>query len=265
MRIIYDSWLKSLRGCLAVNAKDGSVLLHVPAGEFEMGDGHDADCPKHTVHLDEYWIGVYCVTNRQYAQFVKETGHRAPDLSDFSSAPPVWRRGECPPDRLDHPVVCVSWDDAQAYTKWADSILPAEAQWEKAARGRLGLIYPWGLGWDEDLCRNDRNKGERRASEAWGYSQTSEVWGYGRGASGHGTYQQSGNAWEWCADWHEGEYYGKSTHSNPTGPDGGSYRVIRGGCWRLAGPSDFRGARRGRLLPSYCDGDRSFRIARSIS
>jgi formylglycine-generating enzyme required for sulfatase activity len=66
---------------LVLNRKDGSVLVEVPAGEFEMGDGQDSDCPKHRVHLDRYWIGVYCVTNRQYGVFVRETGHRAPDQS----------------------------------------------------------------------------------------------------------------------------------------------------------------------------------------
>ena len=71
---------------LAVNAKDGSLLVYVPEGEFEMGDGKDSDCPKHRVHLSAYWIGVYCVSNAQYLKFVEATGHRAPDHSDGNYA-----------------------------------------------------------------------------------------------------------------------------------------------------------------------------------
>ncbi len=211
---------------LAVNAKDGSVLVRVPAGEFERGDDQGTDCPKHRVRLDEYWIGVYCVTNRRYGGVVEETKHRAPDG--------VWQAGRSPEAKLDHPVVNVSWDDAVAYGKWSGLSLPSEAQWEKAARGPQGLSYPWGSGWDESRCRNDKSKGSE---------QTASAWGYPAGASGIGTYQQSGNVLEWCADLYEGNYYyAQSPSENPLGPQTGTTRVNRGGGWWAGDAADFRGA-----------------------
>ena len=239
---------------LVVNAKDGSVLVRVPAGEFEMGDGQDTNCPKHRVRLDEYWIGVYCVTNRQYGRFVTETKHRAPDVSDYSGAPAIWQNGQCPAAKLDHPVVCVSWDDAVAYGKWSGLVLPSEAQWEKAARGPKGLIYPWGSGWEESRCRNDKNKGTE---------QTASAWGYPAGASGTGTYQQGGNVYEWCADWYEEKYYAQSPTENPPGPQAGASRVYRGGCWWLVDASNFRGAFRLWDDPSLRR--RGFRLVRAGS
>jgi formylglycine-generating enzyme required for sulfatase activity len=86
---------------LAVNAKDGTILVRIPAGEFEMGDGKHGDCPKHQIELSDYWIGVYCVTNRQYGRFVAETKHRAPDNQK-------WQK----PELSDHPVTDVSWDES---------------------------------------------------------------------------------------------------------------------------------------------------------
>jgi formylglycine-generating enzyme required for sulfatase activity len=238
---------------LVLNEKDGSVLILVPAGEFEMGDGRNNDCPKHLVHLDGYYIGVYCVTNRQYDRFVKETGHRPPDHADYGQ--PVWQGGRCPADKLDHPVVWVSWEDAAAYAQWAGCELPTEAQWEKAARGPLGLIYPWGNEWEEGKCRNDKNKGDE---------QTALAWGYPAGVSGQGTYQQSGNVWEWCRDWYDEAYYTKAEAGrNPAGPDRRSIRVSRGGSWGGGVASDFRGAVRAGLDPGYRCDRLGFRLARA--
>ncbi|MCX6878723.1 MAG: SUMF1/EgtB/PvdO family nonheme iron enzyme [Verrucomicrobia bacterium] len=222
-----------------MEARDGSILVRIPAGEFEMGDGKDPDCPKHKVELSEYWMGVYCVTNRQYGKFVSETRHRVPDKADLGEA--VWKNGQCPAEKLDHPVVCVSWDDGAAYAKWAGLSLPTEAQWEKAARGPGGLIYPWGNEWDQHKCRNHTNRGN---------DMTATVWEYPNGTSGYGTMQQSGNVWEWCADWYEDNYYEKGPAKDPGGPQAGSFRVLRGGSWRLGVASHFRGASRRRGVPA---------------
>jgi len=227
---------------LVVNEKDGSVLIEVPAGEFEMGDGKESNCPKHRVYLNRFWIGVYCVTNRQYERFVRETGHRAPRNSRWKEAA-----------HADHPVTNVSWEDAEAYAEWAGGQLPTEAQWEKAARGLKGLIYPWGNEWDEKQCRNDKNKGNER---------TSAVWGSGGGASGYGTYNQSGNVWEWCADWY-GEYTA-TAKENPKGPERGSVRVFRGRCWGYDVASGFRGANRLGSVPGDRGDALGFRLARIL-
>lgn len=77
---------------LFINEKDDSILIEIPAGEFEMGDGEDNDCPKHPVYLDSYYIGIFTVTNRQYKKFIDETGHRLPDKADLGY--PVWRNLE---------------------------------------------------------------------------------------------------------------------------------------------------------------------------
>jgi sulfatase modifying factor 1 len=246
---------RAIRGKLVVNRKDGTLLVWIPPGEFEMGDGKDGDSPKHRVWLDGYWMGIYCVTNQQYGRFVKETKHRMPDKAD--SGDPVWKNGQCPEAKLDHPVVCVSHDDCAAYAKWAGLCLPTEAQWEKACRGPKGTIYPWGNEWDEKRCRNDKTKGNE---------QTAAVGAYAAGVSGFGTYQQSGNVWEWCADWYGEKYYTEQgAGKNPTGSATGSYRVSRGGSWRIGVASSFRGAYRDDDDPAGRIDDQGFRLVRMVS
>ena len=220
-------------------AKDGSVLVRIPGGEFEMGDGLDEDCPKRGVQVGEYWISVACVTNRQYAKFVKETRYRAPDRAD--SGDPVWRAGKCPDAMLDHPVVCVSWHDAVAYAKWVGLRLPSEAQWEKAARGPKGWIFPWGDEWEPGLCRNGSNRG------GW---TTAAVRDFPEGSSAYGTLQQAGNVWEWCADWYDERFYRDGPAKDPAGAASGTIRVARGGSWNDSESAGFRGAFRNGNLPN---------------
>jgi sulfatase modifying factor 1 len=240
---------------LAVNAKDGTLLVWIPPGEFEMGDGKERNCPKHRVWLDGYWMGVYCVTNRQYGRFVNETNHRLPTKADYGDA--VWKDGRCPAGKLDHPVVCVSHVDCTAYAKWAGLALPTEAQWEKACRGPKGLIYPWGNEWDEKRCRHDKTKGNE---------QSATVGAYAAGVSGYGTYQQSGNVWEWCADWNGDKYYiEKGAAKNPTGPATGSVRVYRGGSWRGGVASNLRGGGRFNGIPAFRGDYLGFRLVRMVS
>jgi formylglycine-generating enzyme required for sulfatase activity len=224
---------------LIINQKDTSLLVWIPPGEFEMGDGKETSCPKHRVHLDGYYMGVYCVTNRQYKVFVDKTGHRPPDNSKWVA-----------PEYADHPVVCVNWEDATAYCAWAGLQLPTEAQWEKSARGPSGFIYPWGNEWDQARCRNDKNKGDQT---------TCRVYDYPEGVSGCGTYNQSGSVWEWCQDWYESDYYKKSPRENPAGPSTGSDRVIRGGSWNIDFAGRYRAARRINDDPPYRSDNGGFR------
>ena len=234
---------------IIINTKDSSILIEIPAAEFERGDGKNSDCPQHTVYLDRYYIGVYTVTNRQYKQFVDETGHRPPDVADWGT--PIWKGKSYPESYTDHPVVCVSWEDAATYCRWAGGTLPTEAQWEKAARGPKGFTYPWGNDWDQNLCRNSNNKGSQT---------TCTIYEYPKGASGYGCYNLSGNVWEWCSDWYGSDYYKNSPPKNPTGPDTGSYRVGRGGGWGSVGAEYFRAARRYRNDPSYRNDYGGFRL-----
>ncbi|WP_020586890.1 formylglycine-generating enzyme family protein [Desulfobacter curvatus] len=241
-------WLREpLKHRLVINPKDGSILVQIPAGGFEMGGGRNRDNPKHLVHLDTYYIGVVAVTNRQYKIFVDETGHRPPDKATWGT--PVWKGKSYPLEYADHPVVCVSWDDAAAYSNWAGLSLPTEAQWEKAARGPLRLIHPWGNELDGSKCRNNSNKGS---------GTTCPVYEYSTGVSGYGTYNQSGNVWEWCSDCYGSDYYDSSPQTNPRGPSLGSYRVVRGGSWDDI--ADWcRAAYRSDYNPPCRDGNLGFR------
>ncbi len=147
-----------------------------------------------------------------------------PDESDFrgDSRKPIWQGRGYPAKYAEHPVVCVSWEDASAYCAWAGLALPTEAQWERGARGPENLLYPWGDTWDGNKCQSHHTN----------LSTTCPVWLYPQGASGFGTLNQSGNVDEWCRDWFDYDYYRNSPARNPDGPTGGSSRVNRGGNWR---------------------------------
>jgi formylglycine-generating enzyme required for sulfatase activity len=134
----------------------------IPAGEFIMGADRSKDrhapsdeIPCHVLNVSDYYIGRYLVTNRQYQLFLEATGHRKPLF---------WKNGEYPADKADHPVVGVSFHDAAAFCRWAAQVtglsirLPTEPEWEKAARGPDGRLYPWGNTWESGLCNNSEAK-----------------------------------------------------------------------------------------------------------
>jgi formylglycine-generating enzyme len=225
------------------NPKDGYEMILIPRGVAIFGTGPDdpyfeesstdREKPQFKADIPEFYIGIYCVTNEQYYTFIKETGHRPPEQATWGT--PVWKNGKFPEGKGKHPVVCVTWDDAKAYCEWAGLRLPTELQWEKAARGFDGRLFPWGNDWDENKCRNFNNKG---------LGTTCAVDDYPEGTSIFGVFNMSGNVWEWVEDWYESNAYARYAKNYLTLPNAGQFKLLRGGSWHGDNPVPFRGAAR---------------------
>ena len=231
-------------GATRVREADGMVMVYVPAGPFEMGsnNGDSDERPVHTVTLDAFWIDQTEVTNAMYALCVGAGACREPAQTN------AYRNTS----RANHPVVYVNWQQASDYCAWADTRLPTEAEWEKAARGSDGHTYPWGN--NNPTCRLANYRGC--------VSSTVPVGSYPTGASPYGALDMAGNVWEWVSDWYDANYYSNVPAENPTGPTSGQSRVLRGGSW-INIDDDIRSAVRNGNYPVNSNSLVGFRCLRS--
>ena len=266
-------------------------MVPIPASPFLMGNNGNepfssvAELPQHEVDLPAYQIGKYEVTRGQYRRFMQDDGYE--DSSYWSEAGWKWRQDSkrtepaqwavvqewvghgYGPHRFTqtdkHPVVGVTYFEAEAYCKWAGGRLPTEAEWEKAARwtGTHSNVFPWGDQWDPEKCNH--LKDSNPAGGGMERLQSAPVGSYPDGASPYGCMDMVGNAYEWVADWFK-SYPGAKRPVDYTG----ERRFPRGGCWD-DGPNNNRCAYRGWSLPPDQSGPGperdcdfiGFRVARS--
>jgi formylglycine-generating enzyme required for sulfatase activity len=276
-----------------------AVLLG--GGDFLMGNSGpwaypgDGEGPVRRVRLDAFRIDHCAVSNAGFARFVDDTGHvseaerfgwsfvfagllpddfpptravaRAPWWRQVEAAD--WRRPEGPGSdlegRMDHPVVHVSWNDAQAYCYWAGRRLPTEAEWEYAARGGLeGRVFPWGDELEPDgqhLMNVWQGEFPSENTLADGFYGTCPVDAFP--PNGHGLLNATGNVWEWCSDWYSPDFHTRERRTNPTGPPRGTHRCMRGGSY-LCHHSycrRYRVAARSSMEPESTTGNTGFRCA----
>ena len=208
---------------------DFSTVL-IPAGEFLMGKDSDKDYnfnPAHKVKVDSFYMDKHETTNGEYFRFCKETGHRLPEFWNTD----IFRSGE---DYLNYPVIGINWWDVKKYAEWAGKRLPTEAEWEYAARGGCHTPYykyPWCDNTINCTKANFYNGATCNPLGLSSYPHTAPVGYYS--ANNFGLYDMAGNVRERCNDWYGSDYYSTSPYDNPTGPESGDRRIIRGGGWTV--------------------------------
>lgn len=217
--------------------------VSVPAGAVRLGNdtGGDADeRPAHRVSVAAFQISRTLVTNAQYAEFIKATGHARPGH---------WWQGNIPQGLELYPVTYVDWHDANAFARWCGARLATEAEWERAARGNDARTFPWG----------DAEPDATRANYQMNVRTTSAVGQYPKGASPFGVLDLSGNAWEWVSSLYLSYPYQAQDGREDLNAEG--MRVVRGGSY-IHTAHDIRCSSRHRFFPTVRDPYTGFRVAR---
>jgi formylglycine-generating enzyme required for sulfatase activity len=230
----------------AAQPPEGSMVV-VPAGEFMMGSstGDSDEQPEHKVYLDTFSMDVYEVTVGQYAAFLQAKG---------IDPPADWKTMNQPANQK-RPIANVDSTEASFYCKWVGKRLPTEAEWEKAARGTDGRVYPWG---NDPPTPLHANYGK---TEWNNHAVLAPVGSFEAGKSPYGIYDMAGNVWEWVNDLYDYNYYKVAPSKNPTGPSTGGTRTIRGGAWNSS-PRAMRSANRSLISPTD-QGLNGFRCAKT--
>jgi formylglycine-generating enzyme required for sulfatase activity len=215
--------------------QDGMVQLFVPAGDFLMGSAGDPDAdedeqPQRAISLDAFWVDQTEITNRMYAACVAAGACISPAQISSNSRADYYDN----PVYSDYPVVHVSRQAAAAYCQWAGRRLPTEAEWEKAARGTDGRVFPWG----DTLGDFRANFCDQTCTFNWAAvaindsaQELGPVGSYPQGASPFGALDMAGNAYEWVLDEYDAFYYAAMPAANPVNPPASNEAVIRGGSW----------------------------------
>ena len=229
-------------GCVAQEDEDEALeesrcntncgeMLGIEEGKFWMGCNEEKDdnCdddeyPYREVYLDAFEIDKYEVTVEQYRACVEDLVCTRPGIFYNPTVPKACNWGYSDGD--EHPINCVDWEQAYSYCLWARKRLPTEAEWEKAARGTEGIVYPWGD--EEPSC-------DLASKQGCEWSRTEKAGSKIEGASPYGVLDMSGNVAEWVSDWYEPDYYQTAPDDKPPGPKSGRYRIIRGGAWTFSG------------------------------
>ena len=283
--VLIGAWLLSAAWELGAAVQDQAEMVVIAGGPSVRGTPHglgDSDEePSRTIHLDAFRLDREEVTNRRYRTFLQATGHRVPEHCCDPSYN-LWGGRDLDASRLDHPVVNVDWYDAEAFCRWAGKRLPREAEWEKAARGKEGRLFPWGDVWDRARANGASYWAEREFSS----TEEAKVWwtedgatllakkgrqgivtvteqALPQGATPNGLQHMAGNVWEWVADWYDPAYYAMAPERNPSGPGSGDYKVLRDGSW-LNHQAFLRSAVRDGSRPTVRNHGTGFRCAQDI-
>ena len=240
MRIIFTLLFLALFS-IGFSQVNDTVMVTVSAGEFEMGCNYndpDNPCvassyPPHMVYIDEFRMDKYMVTYRRYNQCIEAGECTELYFGGGCNAGMPWNE--------DHPVNCVDYNQAKAFCEWeGGKRLPTEAEWEKAARGTDGKIFPWGN--EAPNCNltvmNDQPFVPGVMGPGCGSGTTQAVGSKPDGASPYGVTDMVGNLWEWTQDWYSDDYFQNSPYSNPQGPESGDFKALKGGSWTMRHSSE---------------------------